>query len=87
MLAAGRPTAPDVMIILTDGASNSRGATIAAANAAKAAGVTIISVGIGSGVNRDELVEMASNPGFVFTTDDFDSLVYILQALLPARPA
>jgi von Willebrand factor type A domain len=86
MLSAGRTGAPNVMIVLTDGASNDRPATLAAASAAKAAGTTVIAVGIGSGISREELDLMASNPGFVYTTADYNNLVYVLQALLPARP-
>jgi uncharacterized protein YegL len=85
-LIGGRADAPDVMIILTDGVSNDPSASAAAAAAAKASGTTIIVVGVGSGVNNAELNAIASQPGFVFTTNDYENLIYVLQALLPATP-
>ncbi|NJO81646.1 MAG: VWA domain-containing protein [Blastochloris sp.] len=83
-LAAGRAGAPDVMIVLTDGQSNDTNATIAAAQAAKAAGITVIAVGIGAGPDNAELRGMASSVGLVFTPGSFEDLIYVLEALAPA---
>lgn len=80
-LAGGRTDAPNVIVLLTDG----QGSGTTAANAAKAAGTTIICVGIGTGIDTAELEAIASSPGFVFTPADFEALVYVLQALLPAE--
>lgn len=51
-----------VLIVLTDGRSNSRTSTLQAAQAAKDQGIQIYAVGIGSGVDVNELQDMASSP-------------------------
>ena len=73
---------PRVMIVLTDGQSNSDPRPAAAA--ARAEGIQIISFGIGSGVNIAELNDIASGPEFVFLIDsfnqqDFDDVLQTLQ--------
>ncbi len=78
--AGDRPDKPNVLIVVTDG----EGTVGGSAAAAKAAGSTIISVGIGDGVNVATLQQVASSPSLVFTPADFESLVYTLEALLPA---
>ena len=41
----------------------------------KDAGVTVYGLGIGKEVNREELVAMASSPGFVFQAESFQILI------------
>ncbi|MFP4438515.1 MAG: VWA domain-containing protein [Chloroflexaceae bacterium] len=77
----GRIDAPNVIVLLTDG----QGSGTSAAGAAKNAKTTIICIGIGTGVNTAELEAIASSPGSVFTPGDFEALIYVLQALLPAE--
>jgi glycerophosphoryl diester phosphodiesterase len=84
VLAAGRPSNPNIMIVLTDGNSNTGTSVSTAAAAAKAAGTTVIAVGIGNSVSFNELNTIASTPGYVFTPNTFGDLVYVLEALLPA---
>jgi uncharacterized protein YegL len=56
----GDPIAEPVIILLSDGVSS--GDPIAAANAAKAAGIRIISIGLGSGADANTLRAIASTP-------------------------
>ena len=55
--------------------------TLAEATATKQAGIRIISIGVGSGYDENELNGMASDPVSenVFTVDDFDKLTSILS--------
>ena len=75
---------PHVGIVLTDGQSNSPPATVAAANRAHAADITMFAVGVGSGVLLSELQVIASTPvcqylmlltGFT----EMDSLTYAIE--------
>ncbi len=50
------------MLVLTDGQSNNPASTQQAAQAAKAQGIQIYSVGIGSAVVQSELTSIASSP-------------------------
>ena len=74
-----RPGVPNIGIIITDGKSNHPDQTKAQAEAARKAGITLFSVGVGSGVSRPELNEMATDPdsSHVFTVDDFSKLAQI----------
>ncbi|NDJ62965.1 MAG: VWA domain-containing protein, partial [Chloroflexi bacterium] len=77
----GRPTAARAIIVLTDGVGNINPA--AAANAAKAAGTFIFSVGVGSGVDVPTLNLMASDPDadFVYLAADFNALQNLVIAI------
>ena len=72
----GRPQSqaiPRVAVVITDGHSNSYTATVTAAQNAHDAGITIFAVGVGSGVNNNELNAIASDPSYVSTLTGFDS--------------
>ena len=69
-----RPNSTQFVIVLTDGVSTNHTAAIAEANKLKQMGVTVMAIGIGSGVKTDELNAMASDPNHVFTTSNFDAL-------------
>ncbi|CAN8072808.1 unnamed protein product, partial [Agarophyton chilense] len=64
-----------VMVLITDGQANSGDINPArqAASGAKAAGIDIITVGIGNGVSTDFLKEIASDPS-LFIDANFDDL-------------
>ena len=81
-----RPGVPNIGIIITDGKSNHPDQTKAQAEAARKAGITLFSVGVGSGISRPELNEMATDPdsSHVFTVDDFSKLAQI-KALFQAQ--
>lgn len=71
-----RPGVPNIGIIITDGNSNRPDDTMAQAQAARSAGITLFSVGVGSGISRTELNAIATDPdtNHVFTVDDFSKL-------------
>merc|ERR1719419_1281879 len=68
-----RPDATKVMIVLTDGASGDNSQV--GANLARAEGITMMSVGVGSGIQLSELQSIADKPEYVFTMNNFDELV------------
>ena len=62
-----------VAIVITDGQSSDRSATLSAAAALHASNIfDVYAVGVG-GANLDELEGIASNPNFVFFTSFFNS--------------
>ena len=72
---------PRVAAVFTDGQSNSRSATVQAAQAIHDAGIYVYSFGIGSGISNEELVAIASNgQQNVFTISGFSSSTF--QAVL-----
>ncbi|XP_046559879.1 uncharacterized protein LOC124268905 [Haliotis rubra] len=81
--AGARPNAKRVAILLTDGRSNSKTATISAAQKAKAEGITMISVGIGN-ADVSELRGVATQPYcthviMLSSFREIDSLLYQLK--------
>ena len=71
--AAARSNANKVLFVVTDGRSDNSGATTARANEARAANIELFAVGIGAGVNVDELSNIASDPDAThrFQAEDF----------------
>ncbi|MDD5110271.1 MAG: VWA domain-containing protein [Patescibacteria group bacterium] len=86
--ANGRPTIPDYMVIITDGQpnqppddANARAVALASATAAKAAGIQIFVVGVGSQVNPTYLKTIASGDDHYYQASDYASLDNILKQL------
>ncbi|XP_071095868.1 uncharacterized protein [Haliotis cracherodii] len=78
-----RSQASKLVILLTDGGSDSTSQTMAAAERAKAAGVVFFTIGIGS-VNPDELMSVATQPNCThyFLLNNFaeiDTILYEIQ--------
>ncbi|XP_070174921.1 cartilage matrix protein-like isoform X2 [Littorina saxatilis] len=73
-----------VAVVITDGKSNSYSQTAAAARQARSAGIYLVAIGIGSGINVTELNAIASTRRNVFTTPSFSALSG-LQGLLRTR--
>lgn len=69
-----RPDAKNVLVVITDGKSADPAKTQAEAQALKQQGAIIIAIGIGNGIDKNELNGIASGPGFVLNVDDFDAL-------------
>ena len=70
-----REQAPRLGIVLTDGASNrDANLTIPYANEAKAASITMISIGVGSETNQAELSAIATNASYAFQAASFEAL-------------
>jgi uncharacterized protein YegL len=72
----GRDDAEPVIIVFTDGKVFPRSTDLRPAiSAVRARNVTVISVGIGSGIDKDELLTIALNKSKnVFVSDDFSTL-------------
>ena len=75
---------PRVAIVFTDGQSNSRTLTLLAAQSVHATGIIVYSIGIGSGVNTNELNSIASSPSNVFLISSFSAGDFA-ALLLPLR--
>lgn len=69
----GRQDAPHVLLVVTDGRSNDRDATLQAAANTRAHDIEIFMIGVGSNVDTDELNAVASDPDskHVFLLGDF----------------
>ncbi|BFZ22808.1 hypothetical protein BsWGS_25847 [Bradybaena similaris] len=76
--AGGRVKASKLVVVITDGSSDSLIRTTSAANALKSEGLTLLAVGIGSGAGI-ELHAIASGSRNVFRADNFNCLVRIEQ--------
>ncbi|XP_014783160.1 uncharacterized protein LOC106878459 [Octopus bimaculoides] len=74
--------APRVLVLVTDGQSNNRAQTVAAANIAKQQGIEIFSVGVGSNVDNDELLQVAETCSRVFSLATFDDMDNFLHELI-----
>ena len=74
-----RAGVPNIGIIITDGKSNNPSQTKAQADLVRRAGITIFSVGIGSGISMSELNDMATDPDadHVFTVGDYSKLAQV----------
>lgn len=85
--AAGmRDNVPHIAFVLTDGNSQQR--TLTKTNGAKlqGQGVKVMAIGIGNGINNQELDNIASNPDsqYVFRAANFDALKN-LKAILASK--
>lgn len=71
--------------MLTDGEQTKASGAIPldrASASLKAAGVRLIAIGVGSNVNKEELKMIASSDEDVIITDNFDTLLGQVQALI-----
>ena len=60
--AGHRSTAPKIAIVVTDGKSQNKALTVAEAQAARDAGIVLLAIGIGQGVDTTELAAIATDP-------------------------
>ena len=81
-----RPNVPDIAIVITDGQSNDVALTTAEAKKLRDAGVTVLAIGVGSGITKSELNAIATDPdsSHVYSADNFDALKS-LKALLSTK--
>jgi hypothetical protein len=70
-----RPNAKPVMIVLTDGQSGDFNVLPQAKAIAASHGITMMSVGVGSGIGLAELEAIADQDDYVFTMNDFNELL------------
>ena len=78
-----RSDVPKILILITDGTANmEERSTIPEANATKAAGIQIFTVGIGSQIKEDQLRAIATLRSYFYFATNFDTLNDVLQRLL-----
>ena len=64
----------NILIVLTDGRSTDKQATLAAAAELHKTNVNVFAIGVGSNVDQAELEAIASKPQNVFNVQNFDAL-------------
>merc|ERR1711941_106768 len=74
-----REDATKVLIVLTDGKSNDDAAF--AAKSARDEDITIFAIGIGNGIEQEELESIADQPEFIFTVEDFEELISTMHSV------
>lgn len=62
------------MVVITDGKSTDPAQTIKEAKTLHGTNISVIAVGIGRGVDNNELNVIATDPQYVLNVDDFDAL-------------
>ncbi|KAL3865706.1 hypothetical protein ACJMK2_043068 [Sinanodonta woodiana] len=79
----GRLGVAKIMIVITDGYSSNTHSTAMEASMAHSQGITMFSIGVGSGVKTIELKAMASKPSekYVFKVSDYSALDSIRNSL------
>lgn len=75
LMKNARPGLPKIGIILTDGRSTNEAETKKEAAKTKAAGITLIAIGVGDKTSREELKAIASGPNFVYDVQSYDALL------------
>lgn len=70
-----------MLFVITDGASNDKVKTAAAAKALHKRGINVFSIGV-SGAQKDELEDMASDPKYVYEYTDFSKLTELQNTFL-----
>lgn len=73
IVSKGFPTGvPKIIAILTDG--NSQEEVVSAAEYARVNGITILAIGITSGINMTQLLQMAGNPSNIILVNSYSEL-------------
>lgn len=72
---------PKVIVVITDGVSQNQVQTLAQSQLIKNRGFSVLSVGVGTGINWVELIGIASTPADQYFVDDFDKIKLILAGL------
>ncbi len=80
--AAGRPEALPVVVLLTDGRQNGPGDPVLAADAARAAGVQLYTIGLGADVLRPALVAIAGRQDRYFEAPTPEDLYPVYGEIL-----
>lgn len=81
--ANGRQGVPAVMVLVSDGQPN-QGDPRPVADAAKAAGIRLLTIGVGTGIDADLMRALASPPADAtfFFAEEFDALMELLEQLV-----
>lgn len=74
--SGARPSVPRIAVVITDGKSSSSAATATAADQARQNHISLIAVGVGNGVDINELHSIADDPDSsnTFTVNSYDQL-------------
>ncbi|KAK3591356.1 hypothetical protein CHS0354_040317 [Potamilus streckersoni] len=74
-----RPSIPNIAIVVTDGQSTNHLSTVNEAQSARNHGITVFAVGVGDGIDKNELGNIATDPDstHVLTVQDFSKLAQI----------
>jgi len=83
IIGKARPTSTHNILLITDGSQTVSGDPVKAAKTAKASGIQIFVVGVGSGINPTVLQAIASEPKntHYFQITNFDALANILNTI------
>ncbi|OWF39486.1 uncharacterized protein LOC110464955 isoform X2 [Mizuhopecten yessoensis] len=81
MMLSARPGVQRIGIVITDGRSSNPEHTRLAAQAAHNDNITVFSIGVGEGYDKDELEAIASSNENVFTVVDYNALKTIKEKL------
>ncbi|KAI0557208.1 von Willebrand factor A-like protein [Gracilaria domingensis] len=73
---------PRVVVLLTDGVNGDMAAATAAADAIKADGITLITIGVGSGVDTANLMALASSPDLFIPVTNFGSFPMVIEEIV-----
>jgi len=76
----------NIGVVITDGRSNDRAATLKAATNARRAGITLLTVGVGGNLDHSELLAVANFPSEknYFKSSDFNNLNNVASSLISA---
>lgn len=77
--AGNRLDAVDVLVVVTDGKSTDHAQTLREAANLKQRNIVIVGVGIGSGVDTQELNGIATGPLYVMYANDFNALSHFYK--------
>ena len=79
-----RASVKDIAIVVTDGKSSSKSATITAANSARSAGIIMYSVGIGNNLELSEINGIANAPtaSHAFVASNFVALATSVKQMI-----
>ena len=76
-----RPNATNILIVITDGQSANRKATVQQGTELHNLGVNVLAVGVGDSVDLTELAGIASSAQNVYTVANFNALTTLQESL------
>ncbi|KAJ8302978.1 hypothetical protein KUTeg_019374 [Tegillarca granosa] len=80
--SGARSNVPRIAIVVTDGRSSNPTATAMAADKARQANIALMAVGVGNGVDINELNSIADHNTQTFTVTDFDQLQSLTASII-----
>lgn len=80
--SGARSNVPRIAIVVTDGRSSNPTATAMAADKARQANIALMAVGVGNGVDMNELNSIADHNTQTFTVSNFDQLQSLTASII-----